>query len=419
MITGTAPYWATSGSTTITTPTITGKPTFTQSSESASNTFFTLTQAAHTGGTPTGILFTGGAHTTLAAATESNDVRFDLSQTKQFTGGGTFNKQRAFRILPPTYSATSSTTITDGATIGIRQPIAGTNVTLTNNSALIVTDASEEVHVALNASNVSFGAVVFGSGGADKTARSSVGPASKSTGTSAASGTAMRFYADLNAATVGAYQFTTIVGNTTILNNGASIFINASPTYLQSASAGASHSVIRTGFTFTHGGTTGNTLTGFLADPTIDVTNTNASVVRGFAYTPTMTNLNSSSSNKAWYHNSGWVQWDSSLSPSQITSNQNDYNPNGLNHTSAPYGASILRLNSDAARDITSLVGGANGRLLIALNVGSFNITFKNDDGSSGTAANRFALSADFVLAPGTAALLWYDGTSSRWRIIG
>ena len=99
------------------------------------------------------------------------------------------------------------------------------------------------------------------------------------------------------------------------------------------------------------------------------------------------------------------------ISPSQITSNQNDYNPTSLST------ASTLRINSDAARDITGLQGGADGRLVILHNIGSFTITLKDENASS-TAANRFALSADSALATDQACLLQYDSTSSRWRLI-
>lgn len=411
--------WNTSGSTTVTTPTITGKPTWAQSAESSTNTFQTFTQASHTGGTPTGILYTGGSHTGLAQAVESNDIRFDFGQTKQFTGGGTFTKQRAFRILGPTYSATSSTTITDGATLGLRQPTAGTNMTLTNNSALIVTDLSDEVQVALNTVNTSFGQIVLGAGGSGKAARSSIASASKTTGTPAASGTALKFFSDLNGATVGAYQFNTLVGNTSVLNGTASIFINASPTYLESSSAGADHSVFRSGHSITHGGTTGNRITSFLSDPTFNITNTNASTIEGFVYTPVQTALNSNSKNISFRHNSGFVQWESVLSPAQITANQNDYNPTGLNNGGAPNGASILRLNSDATRNLTSIVGGVSGRLLIQANTGTSNIVLKDDDGSTGTAANRIGSSGDIIVLPEQSVLSWYDGTSNRWRVVG
>lgn len=99
------------------------------------------------------------------------------------------------------------------------------------------------------------------------------------------------------------------------------------------------------------------------------------------------------------------------ISPSQITSNQNDYNPTGLAD------ASVLRLSTDASRNITSIAGGADGRVLLILNVGSFNLVLKDDDGATGTAANRFAFSGDVTLAADQGAIIWYDSTSSRWRI--
>lgn len=120
---------------------------------------------------------------------------------------------------------------------------------------------------------------------------------------------------------------------------------------------------------------------------------------------------------KAWEHSTGFIQWASVLSPAQITSNQTDYNPNGLTSSAAPYGAMQLRINTDAARTIFSLGGGFDGRMLEVHNTGSFPITLPADDGSTGTAAQRFA--SAYIVHPGTVALLVYDGTSSRWRING
>jgi len=100
------------------------------------------------------------------------------------------------------------------------------------------------------------------------------------------------------------------------------------------------------------------------------------------------------------------------ISPSQITSDQNDYAPTGF----ATAGA--VRINSDAARNITGLAGGADGRAVLLHNVGGFTITLKDESGSS-TAANRFALNADVGLAADSSIWLWYDSTSSRWRAIG
>jgi len=96
------------------------------------------------------------------------------------------------------------------------------------------------------------------------------------------------------------------------------------------------------------------------------------------------------------------------LTPAQITSNQDNYNPTGLSS------ASVLRLATDASRDITGIAGGSDGRVLLLFNVGSFNIVLKDDVTS--TAANRFMLNGDLTLAPDESAPLWYDSTSSRWR---
>lgn len=100
------------------------------------------------------------------------------------------------------------------------------------------------------------------------------------------------------------------------------------------------------------------------------------------------------------------------VTPSQITSNQNDYNPASLST------AHNLRLSSDASRNITGLVAGANGRELYIYNVGSFSIVLVNQSSSS-TAANRFALGADVTLTASSGILLKYDTTSSRWLAIG
>jgi hypothetical protein len=96
------------------------------------------------------------------------------------------------------------------------------------------------------------------------------------------------------------------------------------------------------------------------------------------------------------------------IAPAQITGNQDNFNPAGLST------ASVLRLSTDASRNITGIQGGADGRVLILYNVGSFPIVLKNDVTS--TAANRFLFGADLTLQAGTGIALQYDGTSSRWR---
>ena len=99
------------------------------------------------------------------------------------------------------------------------------------------------------------------------------------------------------------------------------------------------------------------------------------------------------------------------ISPAQLTANTNDWNPTGLSTASA------IRLSTDAARDITGLQDGADGRLMILHNIGSQNAVLK-DESSSSSAANRFALNADVTLGADQSALLQYDSTSSRWRLV-
>jgi hypothetical protein len=100
------------------------------------------------------------------------------------------------------------------------------------------------------------------------------------------------------------------------------------------------------------------------------------------------------------------------ISPSAITANQNDYAPTGL------ASATVLRLASDASRNITGLTGGADGRVLKLMNVGSNPLVLKNQDAAS-TAANRFAIGSDITLAADQAVSLIYDSTSQRWRAGG
>lgn len=99
------------------------------------------------------------------------------------------------------------------------------------------------------------------------------------------------------------------------------------------------------------------------------------------------------------------------ISPSQITSNQNDYNPAGIG------AASILQMSSDASRSVSGLAGGAEGRVVTILNTGSQTITLL-DEGAASTAANRFTLGGDLAVTAKQAAILRYDGTASRWYAI-
>jgi hypothetical protein len=99
------------------------------------------------------------------------------------------------------------------------------------------------------------------------------------------------------------------------------------------------------------------------------------------------------------------------ISPTQITGNQNDYNPTGLST------ASYVRINSDGTvRTITGLAGGADGRVIVLQNTGTTSIVLSHESASS-SAANRFHFTSalDFSLIPDDKIVLHYDGTAARW----
>jgi hypothetical protein len=96
--------------------------------------------------------------------------------------------------------------------------------------------------------------------------------------------------------------------------------------------------------------------------------------------------------------------------PAQITANQNDYAVSAI--------ATVLRMSTDASRNMTGIAGGVSGRILKLINVGTNPLVLKNADATS-TAANRFDMGADVTLAAKQAINLWYDTTDSRWKSTG
>jgi len=77
---------------------------------------------------------------------------------------------------------------------------------------------------------------------------------------------------------------------------------------------------------------------------------------------------------------------------------------------------SVVRYS--AATTITGIDNGAAGRFLILVNDTSSSISIIKESGSS-AAENRFAgPGSSRLLGPHEAAFAWYDGTSSRWRLM-
>lgn len=98
----------------------------------------------------------------------------------------------------------------------------------------------------------------------------------------------------------------------------------------------------------------------------------------------------------------------SSNAPSQLTADQNNYDPGVY---------MLLYLTSDATRTITGISGGTAGRLLFLYNSGSNPIILSNENASS-TAANRIVVpwGGDYTMLPNTGAILEYRNESTdRW----
>ena len=77
-----------------------------------------------------------------------------------------------------------------------------------------------------------------------------------------------------------------------------------------------------------------------------------------------------------------------------------------------------MRLASDASRTITGLDGGLDGRVLFIINIGANDIILSNENASS-DAEKQFAIGADVTLGASESCILWYDNTSTRWRMVG
>jgi hypothetical protein len=102
------------------------------------------------------------------------------------------------------------------------------------------------------------------------------------------------------------------------------------------------------------------------------------------------------------------------ISPTQLTVNTNDYAPtNGFT-------AAIWRISSSGAINITGVLAptsASSGYQLVIVNVGSQNITFTNNDGSS-QAANRILMKGggNVVLGANNMITIFYDSVTAVWR---
>ena len=100
---------------------------------------------------------------------------------------------------------------------------------------------------------------------------------------------------------------------------------------------------------------------------------------------------------------------ESAISPSQLTANTDDWAPSGIST------ATVVRLSTDAIRNITGILAPDAIRRLTLINIGTKTAMLTGEDASS-TAANRFAFYPDEPLLPGATITIIYDLTSARWR---
>ncbi|MBK7360636.1 MAG: hypothetical protein IPI96_15735 [Saprospiraceae bacterium] len=97
------------------------------------------------------------------------------------------------------------------------------------------------------------------------------------------------------------------------------------------------------------------------------------------------------------------------ITPSQITSDQTDYNPTGFDD------ATVVRLSGDSGfRAIQSMAAQTDGEEKTFVNVGSYPLYFPPEH-STGTASQRITYYEDIILMPKKSIKMMYDGTTSRW----
>ncbi|MCZ7646931.1 MAG: hypothetical protein M5U26_16855 [Planctomycetota bacterium] len=96
--------------------------------------------------------------------------------------------------------------------------------------------------------------------------------------------------------------------------------------------------------------------------------------------------------------------------PAALDSDANDYDPGARTFT---------RLSASAARNVTGLAGGSDGRQLWVANAGNFAIVFKHEAAGSAAANRLIGIGGtDVTLAANETAILIYDGTTQRWRFM-
>ncbi len=80
----------------------------------------------------------------------------------------------------------------------------------------------------------------------------------------------------------------------------------------------------------------------------------------------------------------------------------------------------VVTFNTSAIAAITGLAGGVDKRTICLMRIGVHTTTLKHQDVNSAV-SNRLLLpgSADITLGTNESVWLWYDGTFTKWRVMG
>lgn len=182
---------------------------------------FHLIQKAATSGSPVGIDFTPGTHTTLTAATYI-DIALRLNSTAQFTAGAAFVGNGVNIAGQKTLSATAAQTIDAWATVNIiGGALAGTNVTLSESVALNVDTFASNSDIA-DGANFSVPGIANGFGAATERAALRIAGDTFSLGNQTATLT------DLAGISIGQSTFTSTTLVRTV-TNPSSLYIEGAP----------------------------------------------------------------------------------------------------------------------------------------------------------------------------------------------
>jgi len=118
----------------------------------------TIIQPVVDGATPTGFVYTGGAHTACLTTAEVSDFHINAGRTITWATGGITNN-RTVRISPPTLAFAAASTVDLCSTLTIDgPPVAGANATLTEANALHVVAGTTRLGGALHGADGTVGA---------------------------------------------------------------------------------------------------------------------------------------------------------------------------------------------------------------------------------------------------------------------